>query len=260
MLEVSGLSVAREGKRILDHVSLSVFAGEIVAVLGEVGCGKSMLFRAIMALEPIEPGQIRLFGKDLARLEGREMMEVRRLVGAAYQGGALISALSVAENVMLPLVELAHLDPETVRIVSRMKLQQLGILEVADRMPATLSQGMCQRAAIARAIAADPKLLLCDGVFAGLDRSSREIMVTTLRKLREFSRMTIVVFTAYAEVAAALADRICVLSDGRIVAEGKPEEILTSDLPAVRRLIHGERLAEEPDQWQVLERMVERRR
>ncbi len=247
IVEVKGLTVAYGPHEVLNGVDMTVRAGELFAVLAQGGGGKSTLFRNLLALEQVPPGCIWLFGEDIARLRGRALRDLRSKVGAAHQQGALFSSLSVLENVMLPLVELADLDRETVGIISRMKLQQVQLMEFEDLMPAQLSAAMVRRTAIARALALDPKLLLCDDIFSGLDLGSIMEIETLIRDLRQAFQLTIVVLTPNPDVALALADRIGVLYKGEIVAVGTPDEIRSSTLPSVRYLVHGEAIEEDAD-------------
>ena len=247
IVEVKGLTVAYGPHAVLNGVDMTVRSGELFAVLSQGGGGKSTLFRHLLALEQIPPGCIWLFGEDIARLRGRALRDLRSKVGAAHQQGALFSSLSVLENVMLPLLELADLDRETVGIISRMKLQQVQLMEFEDLKPAQLSAAMVRRTAIARALALDPKLLLCDDIFSGLDLGSIMEIETLIRDLRQAFQLTIVVMTPNPDVALALADRVGVLYKGEIVAVGTPDEIRTSTLPSVRYLVHGEAIEEDAD-------------
>lgn len=217
--------VARYGtKTILDGVSLQVGARETLVVLGPSGCGKSTLLRTLVGLNAPAAGEVRLFGRALHRLDESERSELLRQVGVSFQGAALLGSLTVGENVSLPLREHTDLDPATVRIMTRMKLEQVGLPGSEDLLPSQLSGGMRKRAGIARALAMDPKILFLDEPSAGLDPITAAGLDELLLKLRTALGLTIVVVTHELESAFRLADRMIMLDRGRIKLEGTPEE------------------------------------
>jgi phospholipid/cholesterol/gamma-HCH transport system ATP-binding protein len=228
-LAAVGLGYGFEDGAILKGVDLSVARGEIVAIAAHGGAGKTTLFRLLLGLMRPHAGSVTLLGEEVGRLGARRRVALRQRVGAAYQEGALFGTLSLLENVMFPLVELADLDRETVEIVARMKLQQVELLKFRHMMPAALSGAMVRRAAIARAIALDPQLLICDDIFSGLDGRTQLELIELIQMLRDAFSMTVVALTSQLDVALALGDRTALLDEGRIVACAPADEIRGSE-------------------------------
>jgi len=238
VVEVEHLTVHYGARRVLHDVSLQVRKGEIFVIMGGSGSGKSTLLRHMMGLEEPTQGHVRVFGHDLASLGNAESHELRRKMGVAFQGGALFSSMTVGENLMLPLQELADLDERTMEIMMRMKLELVGLAGFEDLMPSELSGGMAKRAAMARAIVMDPKVLFCDEPSAGLDPAISSALDELILKLREAIRMTIVVVTHELDSAFKIADRIAVLDDGELLAVDAPEAIRQSPLEPIQNLVH----------------------
>jgi phospholipid/cholesterol/gamma-HCH transport system ATP-binding protein len=228
-LSVRDLSIALGDNMLLQNLEFDVYHGEIFVVLAQGGAGKTSLFRTLLGLVPPTSGRVSLLGKNLDGVRARELAALRKRVGAAYQDGALFDTLSVLENVKFPLVELADADAETVDIVARMKLTQVDLLAHADASVETLSAVLTRRASIARAIALDPKLLICDDIFSGIDRRSSDSLMELMGLLRDAFDMTVVILTSQFEVALLLADRVAVVEHGRIAACGTPDEIRESE-------------------------------
>jgi phospholipid/cholesterol/gamma-HCH transport system ATP-binding protein len=225
-------------QRILDGVSLEVASGEIRVIMGGSGSGKSTLLRHLLGLNRQVSGMIRLFGRDLNRLSGQELFELRRRMGVSFQGGALFNSMTVGENVQFPLREHTRLDENTIRIMSRMKLEVVNLAGFEDLMPAQLSGGMVKRAALARAIVMDPKLLFFDEPSAGLDPVVSAELDELILRLRDSMHITIVVVTHELESAFKIADRITVLDRGAILMTGTVDEVRHSDNERVRSLIN----------------------
>ena len=218
---------------------MTVAMGEAVAVLAGGAEGKSTLFRHVLGVETPPPGTVRIFGQDIARLRGGAMRDLRRRIGSVHQQGALFSSLSVWDNLMLPLVEMADLAPEQREFMASWKLELVGLGGARNLMPDQMSAGMVLRAAIARALVLDPRLILCDDIFSGLDRPARKDIGALLTQIRSVFRLTLVLFTPDATVAMEVADRIAVIHDGAVVACGDPQTIRDCPDPAIRRLIDG---------------------
>ncbi|MGD9602102.1 MAG: ABC transporter ATP-binding protein [Gammaproteobacteria bacterium] len=235
-IEVCDLVANYGARRILDGVSMNVRHGEIMVIMGGSGSGKSTLLRHLLGLSTPRSGTIRLLGQDLAACDAEARYRMRRNVGVSFQGGALLSSLTVGENVALPLREHTELDESTISIIVRLKLEVVNLGGFEHLYPAQLSGGMIKRAALARAIAMDPKLLFFDEPSAGLDPVVSSELDDLILKLRESLRMTIVVVTHELESAFKIADRITVLDHGRILIEGDRESVRNSSIERVQDL------------------------
>jgi phospholipid/cholesterol/gamma-HCH transport system ATP-binding protein len=238
VLEVEDL-VAHYGERlILDGVSLDVREGEIMIIMGGSGSGKSTLLRHLMGLERRTSGTIRMLDQDTAALTGQEKQELHKKTGVAFQGGALFSSMTVGENIMLPLYEHTDLDLQTMEIMVRMKLEVVGLAGFEDLMPSELSGGMIKRAAFARAIIMDPKILFCDEPSAGLDPVVASALDDLILSMREALGMSIVVVTHELDSAFKIADRMTVLDRGKILFIGTPDELRNDQSERIQNLLH----------------------
>ena len=237
VIQVRGLTAHYGARRVLEGVDFDVAAGEIMVVMGGSGSGKSTLLRHLLGLETPSSGVVRLLGHDITRMSGREMQALRRQMGVSFQGGALFNSMSVGANVELPLREHTRLDERTIRIMARMKLEVVNLGGFEDLMPAELSGGMVKRAALARAIVMDPKLLFFDEPSAGLDPVVSAELDDLILELRRAMGMTVVVVTHELASAFKIADRITVLDAGRILLVGTVDEVRASDHPRVRALL-----------------------
>ena len=162
VIEIDHLNTFYGTRQILRDVSLGVEDGEILVIMGGSGSGKSTLLRYMLALERPRSGSVRVLGRDVVSASRTEMYELRKKSGVAFQSGALFSSMSVGDNIMLPLREHTDLDESTIQIMARLKLEVVELAGFENLMPAELSGGMMKRAALARAVVMDPKLLFCD--------------------------------------------------------------------------------------------------
>ena len=247
VIEVEDLVTHYGERRILDGVSLSVDEGEVLVIMGGSGSGKSTLLRYLLALERPTSGRVRILGVDVNSADAQELYELRKRMGVAFQGGALFSSMSVGDNVMLPLREHTRLDENTMRIMTRLKLNVVELTGFEDLMPAELSGGMIKRAALARAVVMDPKLLFCDEPSAGLDPVVAAALDELILRLRDALGMTVVVVTHELESAFKIADRIVVLDRGSILTVGTVDEVRNSDNERVRNLLERRLETEELD-------------
>lgn len=238
VIEVENLVTHYGTTAILHDINLIVYEGEIMIIMGGSGSGKSTLLRYLLGLGVPTSGSIRLLGKDITRVSADEVYELRKNMGVAFQGGALLSSLTVGENVMLPLREHTRLDEKTMRIMARMKLEVVNLGGYEDLMPAELSGGMVKRAALARAIVMDPKLLFFDEPSAGLDPVVAAELDELILRLRDAMGMSIVVVTHELDSAFKIADRITVLDRGRILITDTVEGVRACDNPRVQSLLN----------------------
>ena len=227
VIQVRGLHAHYGARQVLHGIDLAVRPGEIMVVMGGSGSGKSTLLRHLVGLERPTAGVVELLGLDINRARPMELLRLRRKIGVAFQGGALFSSMTVLDNIMLPLREHSRLDPKTMAIMARLKLEVVNLAGFGDLMPAELSGGMLKRAAVARAIVMDPELLFFDEPSAGLDPVVSAALDDLILQLRAAMNMTIVVVTHELESAFKIADRITVLDEGRV--------LLVDDVAGLRR-------------------------
>jgi phospholipid/cholesterol/gamma-HCH transport system ATP-binding protein len=222
-----------DGRAVLRDVDLDIYPGETMVIMGGSGSGKSTMLRLLIGSVPPDEGQVRLFGRDVSRLDDEELDEVRKRFGILFQSGALFNSMTIAENVALPLEEHTDLSPEIIDIQVKMKLELVGLREHADKYPEQISGGMKKRAGLARAVALDPRLLFCDEPSAGLDPvTSAEIDALIVALTRKVG-VTAVVVTHEMDSAFSIADRMAMLDNGRMLAV-EPREWYRRlrDLPA----------------------------
>jgi len=242
VVSIRNLHVAYGEREILHGVSFDVLAGETIVILGGSGSGKSTLLRTLVGLESPTSGEVILRGKNLQQLSEGEWRELRQHIGISFQSGALFGSMTVGENVALPLLEHTQLDPATIEIMVRLKLNEVGLSGYEDYMPAQLSGGMKKRAALARAMAMDPEILFFDEPSAGLDPIIAAGIDQLLLKLKEAFGITVIVVTHELASAFLIADRMVLLDKGHIVAVGTTAELQTSTHPRVRQFL--DRVAE----------------
>ncbi|GAB6052132.1 ATP-binding cassette domain-containing protein [Magnetospira thiophila] len=238
VIEVENLVTHYGERQILKGVDMDVRQGEIMVIMGGSGSGKSTLLRYLMALETKTSGTIRLLGQDIDQLTPLEFQELRKKMGVAFQSGALFSSMTVGENIMLPLYEHTKLDRSTMEIMARMKLEVVSLAGFENLMPSELSGGMIKRAAVARAIIMDPKLLFFDEPSAGLDPVVSSALDDLILTLRDAMRMTIVVVTHELESAFKIADRVTVLDKGHILFIGTVEELHNHPSERIQNLLN----------------------
>ena len=235
VIAVDGLSVSYGGRAILKSVSFELRDGDTLVIVGPSGCGKSTLLRCLVGLLSPTAGRISILGKDLAHLSPDELDLLRREMGVGFQSAALFGSMTIAANVALPLKELTDLDDSTIGIMTRLKLEHVGLGGYEDFLPSRLSGGMKKRASIARAIAMDPRFLFLDEPSAGLDPITAAGLDDLLTRLRDALGLTLVVVTHELESAFAIADRMLMLDAGVVRIQGTPAEVKASADPRVRQ-------------------------
>jgi phospholipid/cholesterol/gamma-HCH transport system ATP-binding protein len=208
--------------------------------MGRSGSGKTTCLRILMGQEKADRGRVILFGKDLAGLSRSGLEGIRRRFGVVFQSGALLNSLTVRENVALPLEELTGLAPEVVSTMVKLKLDKVGLRDFTDYLPDQLSGGMKKRVGIARALVMDPEVLFYDEPTAGLDPVMTAVINQLIREIAETMDVASVVVTHDMESAFKVADRMIMLYEGRIVAEGTPDEVRASRDPILRQFVDGD--------------------
>jgi len=228
---------------IHDDLSLKVRRGEILGVVGGSGTGKSVLMRSIIGLQRPEAGRIEVFGRDIVGAEPDEDIGVRSQWGVLFQGGALFSTLTVAENVEVPLKEFfPEIDPELRHEIARYKVVLTGLpAEAASKYPSELSGGMKKRAGLARALALDPELLFLDEPTAGLDPIGAAKFDNLTRELASTLGLTVFLITHDLDTLYAICDRVAVLADKQVIAVGTIPELLQSEHPWIQEYFNGPR-------------------
>jgi phospholipid/cholesterol/gamma-HCH transport system ATP-binding protein len=237
IISIRDLVVEYEGRRILDGVNLDIEHGETMVLLGGSGSGKSTLLRQILALEHPGAGSVSVKGIDITRCSKSELKTVRRSIGVAFQSAALFNSLSVEDNVALTLREHTRLAPSIIELVVWMKLAVVGLADFGKLYPQELSGGMKKRAAVARALALGPEILVLDEPSAGLDPIVAAELDELILLLKEAFQMTVIVVTHELPSAFRIADRIAMLYQGRFSSVGTKDEIRASQNPRVRQFL-----------------------
>jgi phospholipid/cholesterol/gamma-HCH transport system ATP-binding protein len=231
---------ARGERVILDRVSLQVPRGKVTALMGASGGGKTTVLRLIGGQQKASRGQVVVHGENVATLDREGLHALRRRMGMLFQFGALFTDLSVFENVAFPLREHTRLPEALLRDVVLMKLNAVGLRGARDLMPSEISGGMARRVALARAIALDPELIMYDEPFAGLDPISLGTAAQLIRRLNDALGVTSIVVSHDLDETFAIADQVIVLANGRVAAQGTPDEVRNSTDPLVHQFVHAE--------------------
>ena len=235
IIEVRGLVVKYGDKTVLDGIDLDVKRGEIFVILGGSGCGKSTLLRNLVGLMRPYSGTIHFGGQDFTAMKDDQRNDVRKRMGMCFQGSALFSSMTVGDNVALPLREHTKLEESTIDIMTKIKLELVGLGGSEDLMPSELSGGMKKRAGLARAMAMDPEIIFYDEPSAGLDPIVAAGLDMLIRKMQSTFNLTSVVVTHEMESVELIADRVCMLHEGRVVGMGTLEELRQLDSPFIQQ-------------------------
>src|SRR5271166_942738 len=248
LISVRDLVVEYDGRRVLDGLNLDIEAGEITVLLGGSGSGKSTLLRQILGLEHPKSGSISIKGTDITTCSHADLKTIRRSVGVAFQSAALFNSLSLEDNVALTLREHTALAPSIIDLMVWMKLAGVGLAEFGHLHPQELSGGMKKRAAVARALALDPEILVFDEPSAGLDPIVAAELDEMILLLKRAYQMTVIVVTHELPSAFRIADRIAMLYKGSFLAVGTKDEIRNSQHPRIRQFLDRvpDKMAEAP--------------
>ena len=239
LVEINGLSFRRDKRAIFSDLSLQIPKGKITAIMGPSGTGKTTLLRLIGGQLKPDQGSVVVDGYSVPDLGRKELFSLRQRMGMLFQSGALFSELSVYENVAFPLRVHTNLPEDMIRDLVLIKLESVGLRGARDLMPSELSGGMGRRVALARAIALDPELMMYDEPFVGPDPITLGVLVKLIRQLNDALNMTTVLVSHDIDECLSIADHVCVLSGGKVLVQGSPEEIMKSDLAEVKQFIQG---------------------
>jgi phospholipid/cholesterol/gamma-HCH transport system ATP-binding protein len=239
VIEIRGLSKRFGKKVVLDGLDLTVPRGKNTVVIGGSGTGKSVLIKCVVGLLRPDSGEIRIDGEDVTKMDERELVRVRRKFGMLFQGSALFDSLNVGDNVAFALRRLKLFPERQIRDVVEEKLTMVGLRDIQRLMPAELSGGMKKRVGLARAIAAEPDILLYDEPTTGLDPIMADVINDLIVSLRESLGVTSISITHDMASAYKIADFIAMLYKGKIVEVGTPAEIRASSNPVVRQFVEG---------------------
>ena len=234
-----GVDFSIDGKVIFRGLDIAIRRGEVTAIMGPSGTGKTTLLRLITGQLRADTGRVVVEGRDVAGLSRRELYAMRRRIGMLFQNGALLSDLDVFENVAFPLREHARLPERLVRNIVLSKLHAVGLRGAAQLRPQQLSGGMARRVALARAIVMDPQLLLYDEPFAGLDPISMGVVLRLIKSLNDALGISSVVVTHDVREISQIADTSYILSGGQVVASGTPADLRDHPSPVVHQFMDG---------------------
>ncbi len=242
VLSVRDVTVAFGDNVVLDKLSLDVYRGEILGFVGASGTGKSVLLRTVLGLTPKRSGTVSIFGFDLDRLDDRERMVVDMRLGVLFQHGALFSALTVKENVQVPMREYLDLPKKLMDELAMLKIELVGLSpDAADKFPSELSGGMIKRAALARALALDPDIVFLDEPTSGLDPIGAADFDELVAKLRDTMGLTVYMVTHDLDSLFSVCDRIAVLGQKKVLVDGTIEDMMQVEDPWVKSYFRGKR-------------------
>ena len=242
VIEVRGL-VNRFGAQLVhDRLDMDVQPGEIFGIVGGSGSGKSVLLRSILGLQRPQAGTVRLHGRDITQISEVDLKTVKADYGVTFQAGALYSSLTVLQNVQLPMVEHYRFSEHALAELAMLKIRMVGLpIDAGAKFPAQLSGGMIKRAALARALALDPRLLFLDEPTSGLDPIGAAEFDDLIQTLQRTLGLTVFMVTHDLDSLYAICDRIAALADGKVIAAGPMATMLASDHPWLRSYFHGKR-------------------
>jgi phospholipid/cholesterol/gamma-HCH transport system ATP-binding protein len=239
IIEIRNVGYAVNGRPVFAGLDMDIPRGRITAVMGPSGTGKTTLLRLITGQVAADEGTILVAGQELRGVRRADLYVLRRRMGMLFQNGALLTDLSVFENVAFPLREHTNLPQRLIRQLVLTKLQAVGLRGAADLMPAELSGGMSRRVALARAIVMDPEILIYDEPFVGLDPISLGVILRLIRRLNDALGITSIVVSHDVQEISTVADVLFLLSGGKVVARGTPQELQSYPSEVVRQFIGG---------------------
>lgn len=240
LVSIRDLHFTRGHSKIFDGVDIDIPRGKITAIMGPSGTGKTTLLKLIGGQLKSQQGTIHFHDENIPTLTTRKLYEVRKKMGMLFQSGALLTDMSVFDNIAFPLREHTRLPEVMIRDLVMMKLEAVGLRGARHLMPSQLSGGMARRAALARAIALDPEMILYDEPFTGQDPISMGVLVQLIRSMNMALGLTSVIVSHDIQETLAIADKIYIISQGKVIGHGKPDEMNQSDSPWISQFVHGE--------------------
>ncbi|HTL46745.1 MAG TPA: ABC transporter ATP-binding protein [Verrucomicrobiae bacterium] len=239
MIEIKNLHKWFGSHHVLKGVNLTIKDGETMVIMGQSGCGKSVLIKHILALLEPDQGTVLIDGVDIFTLSPAELDEFRPKLSMLFQGAALFDSLNVRENVGFSLYEHTHLTEDVIRERVREKLELVGLHDIEEYMPAALSGGMKKRVGLARAICNDPKIIMYDEPTTGLDPINSDVINDLILRMSDKLKVTSIVVTHDMTSAFKVGDRMAMLYKGQIIGLGTPEEFKNTQDPVIRQFISG---------------------
>jgi phospholipid/cholesterol/gamma-HCH transport system ATP-binding protein len=236
---INDMSFTYDNRVIFDNLNLEFPRGKITAIMGPSGAGKTTLLRLIGGELVPDHGQIKINGLNIHRISRRRLYRIRRHMGLLFQSSALFTNLNVYENVAFPFREHTQFPERLIRTLVLLKLQIVGLRGARNLMPSKLSGGMARRVALARAIALDPKLIMYDEPFTGLDPISLGVIVKLIHEINHTLGMTTIIVSHDVAEVASIADYIYLISNGKVIGKGTPQELQGDEAPAVKQFIRG---------------------
>ncbi|EKO3932294.1 phospholipid ABC transporter ATP-binding protein MlaF [Vibrio fluvialis] len=240
LVTINNLTFSRAERVIFDDISLHVPKGKVTAIMGPSGIGKTTLLRLIGGQLLPEHGDIWFDGQNIPTLTRSKLYKARKKMSMLFQSGALFTDLNVFDNVAFPLREHTELDESLIRTLVLLKLEAVGLRGAAQLMPSELSGGMARRAALARAIALDPDLIMFDEPFVGQDPITMGVLVELIRNLNQALGVTSVVVSHDVPEVMSIADWVYLLADGKVIAFGTPQDLVNNSDPRVQQFLQGE--------------------
>lgn len=240
VIQLKDVVFYRGTRAIFNGVTLDIPEGKVTAILGPSGTGKTTLLKLMTGQEVPHSGQVNVLGQEVPQLSMESLLALRRQMGFLFQSGALLTDLSVFDNVAFPLREQTQLSEGLIQNLVMMKLQAVGLRNASQLMPSELSGGMARRVALARSMALEPSIIMYDEPFTGQDPISMGVLVKLIRELTDAMGVTSVVVSHDVAEVMSIADHVVILSAGEVVAQGSPDELETLGSPWVKQFIHGE--------------------
>jgi len=239
LIEIRDLHFYRGDRAIFKGVDLDIYRGKVTAIMGPSGTGKTTLLKLIGGQLVPDQGTIKVDGQDVHRLPHAQLYELRKRMGMLFQSGALLTDISVFDNVAFPLREHTNLPESMIQDLVSMKLQAVGLRNAKELMPAELSGGMARRVALARAVALDPMMIMYDEPFTGQDPISMGTLVNLIKRINQSMGLTSIVVSHDLEETMAIADEIYLLSGGKVIERGTPDTLQDSSSEWVKQFVEG---------------------